>query len=228
MSDELDLEIGVLSSEEMLKLAVEQGRRFFSRRESAAILGITPGQAGDLMKLCRLDAFWIGGEYRVHWTSLASFLEEFGWIRQQYLNYLSFTQPREVKHFWKTRKIMHNGGSIENVRALLERQLVKDWLIYRIADRKLPETDQPIEEQTFRDWYDIPGMDLPSTASCLQWARLIGTRPSVIGVSPYTTITYPEMFDWLVEREVVNLPVFRQENIEEKEPENFDPQLALF
>lgn len=229
MDDELDLQIGIPSSEQLLRNALQDGCRFFSRRETAAILGIKPGKAGDLMKYCRLDAFWIGGEYRVHWSAIADFLENLEDIRQQYLGYLSFTQSREVRKFWKVRSLMRNGCKIEKARILLEKQNVKDWLIWRIADRKLQGRYFKAQEDEIRDYYDIPGMELPSIATCRQWASLIGTRPSVIGHPLDFLISYPEMYDWLVEREIINLPVF-QTTAPQEQKKSTSPyrQLSLF
>lgn len=209
MDDKIDRQIGDSYSRERFGNALQKGKRFFRRSEIATILGISYYQVKYMIDLYRLDAFLIGNEYRVHWTAIAEYLDSLEEIMRQYLDLLLFAVPREISNFWDIRDLMSNGCQIEQVRTLLEGRNVKDWIIWNIAGRKLPNKFANAEEKVLRDWYDIPSMDLPFVATCREWASLLRVKPAVIGQLPDSEITYPEMYDWLVERECINRPIFQ-------------------
>ncbi|WP_320130278.1 hypothetical protein [uncultured Sphaerochaeta sp.] len=229
MIEELDLDIQIPSADELLKVALQDGKRFFSKRDSARILGITVDQAGDLITLCRLDAFLIDGEYRIHWTAIDDFINGFEVIRHQYLEYSNFTQYREVRRFFQLRRLIRKGGTIDQAKVLLRRQNISPWLIWEMADRRLPKRDLDNEEKDLQDWYDLPSMELPQEDSCQGWADLIGVKSSSIGSHPFEILSFFDMYDWFVEREVVNLPIPYRVSAQRDVMKNKDyGQLLLF
>ena len=61
------------------------------------------------------------------------------------------------------------------------------------------------------DWYLLQRLPLPQEASAGEWAGVLGV-PSLLvrqtfGCRWSDMVPWPEMYDWLVSCEVVNLPV---------------------
>jgi hypothetical protein len=104
----------------------------------------------------------------------------------------------------------------------------------RMLARPLPDpmvntdtTDEPI------DWYALSDLKMPLRGTIEDWAHILQCTPSVLlsdgERNAETVIEYPEMFDWLVEREVINLPIPYRFITPKKEPEPEESgQLELF
>ena len=79
------------------------------------------------------------------------------------------------------------------------------------------------------DWYLLQRLPLPQEASAGEWAGILGV-PSLLvrqtfGCRWDDIVPWPEMYDWLVSCEVVNLPVpfdaVGETRIQEEQPSLF-------
>ena len=229
MYDELGLDLPVVPIKDRVKEAVRKsGRLFFSIRESAALLGVTGFRVYNLVYHYRLDAFLIGGEYRIPWTAVLCLEEELPGIRRQFFTYLGYVGKREVRGFFRLRRAMAGGCSAAEARDILGRGDLGDDMIRSMSERRLPPRHGlETREKDPQDWYDIPSIGLPDGALPEQWAGIIGCRPSSLGFAP-GMVPYTVMYDFLVEHEVVNLPVPYRVTEERPGQAVADQQLLLF
>lgn len=227
MLDELGLDLPIVPIKDRIKEAIKKfGRLFFSIRESAALLGITGFRVYNLVYQYRLDAFLIGGEYRIPWTALVCLEEELPEIRRQFFGYLRFVESREIKGFFAARKTAKEGASLDVIKSSLNRTDLSEQMIAQILARKLPARQQSVLEANVQDWYDIPSMRLPEEADVEEWAELLGCK-TISLCSLKSPVSYPVMYDYLVDHEVVNLPVPYQILPDTKEDNEDDKQQLL-
>jgi len=194
MDGEFDLDMPRLSASQTLKMAMRKGNMFFSVRQVATMLGMPCNKVYDRVYLYRLDAFLIGGEYRIPWTSIASAEEDQETVKDQFFAYLAYVRA--------------NGMSEDAIMQL-----------------HVPDTGS--EGDAAIDWYDISSMGLPYSAMGHMWSAAIGSSCDALSIDPSEMVGYPTMFDFLVDHEVVNLPVPYKVNPPYGDPAD-NGQLLLF
>lgn len=159
--------------------AARDGRLFYSVRQSARLLNISEFMAYYRIEMYRLDALLIGGEYRIPYTAIIDTSKNWKLIARQWNAMLSMQRQ------------MFCSGS--RTKASLMRY-----------------ADLPAAEANPADWYALDMLPFPDAASTETWERLIGSRPKSIcietGWTPCQMIEWPEIYDYLIEHEVINLP----------------------
>jgi hypothetical protein len=189
-----------------LQKAACNGRLFYSIRQASHLLGISGFRVYYLVYYYRLDALLIGGEYRIPYTAILDYLTDQAPITCQYFNYLAWTEAREVKGFFS---FLQDNTSLP---VLPEGMPVTLALAERMLQRVLPDpmaNDSTSCDPT--DWYALSDLGMPLKGSVDDWAHILQSTPTALLAdgewNEESIIDYPEMLDWLVEREIVNLPI---------------------
>lgn len=213
---------------DVLLSSASRGRSFYTVRQVADLLGISGFRVYYLVYNYRLDALLIGGEYRIPWTAVLDWMADREEISRQYFDYLAYIEEREIKGrlgFLRNRK---------GIPTLPMGLPVGPELLSRIRRRELPDPKSlTTTEADPLDWYALEDLRLPLSGTAAEWAALFSVSPSAIcgdsNWSEASVIEYPEMLDWMVEREVVNLPVPYRFVTPRKLVDNRHPdQLELF
>lgn len=225
---QLDLFNVKVSLAVVLQRAAQNGRLFYTIKQVSKMLGISGFRVYYLVYNYRLDALLIGGEYRIPYTAILDYLSDHSMITRQYFNYLSWTEAREVRGV-----LPFITGESSDLPRLQEGMAVGPALARRIMLRNLPNPSSlAVEEEAPIDWYGLSDLKLPQCASVSAWACLLETSVDVLIADGTwrddSLVEYPDMHDWLVDREVVNLPVPYRFVTPKKTDERDDCQLRLF
>lgn len=204
---QLDLFNVKVSSAVVLQRAARNGRLFYTIRQVSKVLNISGFRVYYLVYNYRLDALMVGGEYRIPYTAILDYLSDHCMITRQFFDYLAWTEAREI-----SRVLPFITGASTDLPRLPEGLVVNPALARRIRNRILPDPaslataeDDPI------DWYDLADLGLPQCARVTAWAAImqtsVGALTSDSDWHEDSMVDYAEMYDWMVDREVVNLPV---------------------
>lgn len=185
-----------LTLKSLLQQRAADGKLFYKLKEVARMFRLSGFQVHWAIKLCRLDALFVCGEYRIPWFSILDWVEDHHRIKRQ---------------FWVFRACV-NGH-------------VKD-------DIHVSENSS-IEEESPEDYYFLQDLHLPASMSVYELSLILEVPYLALQQEMHVSgqITWPEVYDYLVEREVVNLPVFeRKGTVKEMYLEKADDyqQLSLF
>lgn len=191
----------------VLQRAARNGRLFYTIRQVSKVLNISGFRVYYLVYNYRLDALLIGGEYRIPYTAILDYLSDRCMITRQYFDYLAWTEAREIKGVLP----FITGESIDLPR-LQEGLPVDKNLARRMLNRILPDPSSlAIEEDAPVDWYGLVDIGLPHRARVATWAAILQTTVGALTSDSEwhedSMVDYPEMYDWMVDREVINLPV---------------------
>ncbi|PKL14774.1 MAG: hypothetical protein CVV52_00280 [Spirochaetae bacterium HGW-Spirochaetae-8] len=194
------------SIRDVLLSSASRGRLFYSVRQVADLLGISGFRVYYLVYNYRLDALLIGGEYRIPWTAVLDWIADREEISRQYFDYLAYIEEREVKG---------NPGFLKSHKGIPTLPIglpIGSELLSRIHKRQLPDPRSLVTtEADPLDWYALEDLKLPLSGTVGDWASVFSVGPSAITEDSQwneaSVIEYPEMLDWMIEREVVNLPV---------------------
>ena len=186
-----------------LKEAMRDGARFFSIQQTARIVGVSAYRVYYLVYHYRLDAFLVDGQYRIPWNAISALAEDYRAIVGMYANIDLLMRELAVPHALRARRLALAGRRDAALGLLGDACGLLDDLVAWVPNI---HADEGRSDPDLMDWYDIPHMGLPEIATGFQWAKLIGTDPFVLGVMGYAQVSYVDMYDWLVEHEVVNLP----------------------
>ena len=91
----------------------------------------------------------------------------------------------------------------------------------------------PGDEEDPLDWYDLPSLGIwPETGDVRTWAQVLNLNADELaieaGLCPGSDVGWPEIYDYLVSREVVNLPCHYVVSKPDRRKEEDDGQLDLF
>ncbi len=191
----------------VLQRAARNGRLFYTIRQVSKMLGISGFRVYYLVYNYRLDALLIGGEYRIPYTAILDYLSDRCMITRQYFDYLAWTEAREVKG-----ALSYITEESTELPRLPEGLIVNPALARRIRNRILPDPSSlTIEEADPVDWYALADLGLPQCARVAAWAAILQTTVGAITSDSEwhegSMVDYLEMYDWMVDRQVVNLPV---------------------
>lgn len=213
-----------------LQNAASNGRLFYSIREVAGLLGISGFRVYYLVYYYRLDALVVAGEYRIPFTAVIDYLEDRHAIARQYRDWLAFIDGRTVSGVLPfiadpTGPLPTLPEDLPVSPELAEAILYRPWA-------NLSEGGTEVSEATLIDWYGLPDLQLPHKASVRRWADLIGVYSWALaadtGWSEAQMIEWPEMYDWMISREVANLPVpYRFVTPRKDRSLDISPQLSL-
>lgn len=157
----------------------------------------------------RLDALVVAGEYRIPFTAIIDYLTDRHQIVQQFRDYLAFVSERTV-----TGVLPFIADPTAPLPKLPEDVSVSAELAEAILNRPwtdLSDGGTEVSEATLVDWYGLPDLRLPHRASVRTWAELLGVHSWALsadtGWSEAQVVEWPEMYDWMIARQVANLPV---------------------
>ncbi len=181
-----------ISVREQILSNAKDGVLFYSISQVANFVGKTPYSVRfAITTTYHLDALKLGEEYRVPFFSILD-----------YMDYLEEQkgpegEPKE-KDFDPARTALW-------------------YFLSRKVTGKKPTGSMPYdsmpgkEEEAPLDWYSLQCLPLPFSASPASWAQLLGVQETLIqevfNTSWNDSIQWPEMYDWLISCEVVNLPI---------------------
>lgn len=226
---QLDLFNIKISLAVVLQKAARNGRLFYTIRQVSKMLGISGFRVYYLVYNYRLDALLVGGEYRIPYSAILGYLSDRCMITRQYFDYLAWIEEREIKGV-----LPYITGDSKDLPRLQEGLPVDNGLARKMRTRILPNPallataeDDPV------DWYDLADLGLPHRAKLATWASILQTTVSALtGDSDWhedSMVDYPEMYDWMVDREVVNLPVpYRFVTPKKQDDPDDGCQLTLF
>lgn len=213
----------------VLQRAARNGRLFYTIRQVSKMFGISGFRVYYLVYNYRLDAILVGGEYRIPYTAILGYLSDRSMITRQYFDYLAWTEAREIKG-----ALPFILGLSTDLPRLQEGMAIGKGLAHRMRNRVLPDTTSlAAEENDPADWYELADLGLPQRARVATWAGILQTTVGALTSDSQwhedSLVEYPEMYDWMVDRQVVNLPVPYRFVTPKK---NYDPdencQLNLF
>lgn len=216
------------SIEDRIQAYEDNGRYFLTLQESAKVLGLSVYEVRYAILNYRLDALLVTGEYRI----LTDWIRTYGKCRSD--DYTSYARALEEMEFSGVHALAFEGRITEAVRRVEELdkpyQVLSDLVRF---DRQRHYDDMPSEEEAVLDWYGLSSLTFwPADIACIgDWASLLRVNALVLAremsIDPSSQVEWPEMYDFLVEREVLNLPCpfTVWQNRREDEPSG---QLTLF
>ena len=168
-----------------LRRAAQNGRLFYSITQAARLLEITEFICRYRIQMYRLDALLIGDRFRIPWTAIVSSKTDYQAICRQWQAALQL-----IRH-----KALRSEGTQE-----------LPLLTYDQMDGS---------EKDCQDWYDLPALGLPQADSARSWEIILGTRERQIskemGLKARDIVAWPEMYDYLIDHEFINLSCSRDE-----------------
>ncbi len=199
--------VGKGSLSAMLQRAASNGRLFYSVRQVANMLQLSGFRVYYLVYNYRLDALWVAGEYRIPFTAIIDYIADRSAISRQFFDYIAFTESRTIRGALAYRMSSGSGA----VPTYPDGEPVGSHLREAILGRIWPSKKQSACESDPIDWYGLEDLRLPHRATTETWARLLAlSEEQLLSDSDWEqgqVITWPEMYDWMIDREVVNLPV---------------------
>jgi hypothetical protein len=195
----------------ILRAAADADSRYFwTMQETARLLKTSASEVWWLIVHYRLDALLVCGEYRIPWTAICRLIDDKKRIQEQFNCYQCWTTYRQVKFFLELRA----GADVRNA---MQAQNVPPELVQAMLRRKLPDpqmwsssTPGQILEPDQEDWYELHALDLPTELLADDWAGLLRVGRGMwlleTGLESGALVGWPEVYDLLIEREVVNLP----------------------
>lgn len=210
-----------------LQRAASNGRLFYTIRQVANLLGISGFRVYYLVYNYRLDALWVAGEYRIPFTAIIDYLQDCAAITRQYFDYLIYTDSRTAKGVLSFVRDPDN----QPLPTLPEGMQVTPDMALAILGRQWPQKAQGSTEMNPIDWYGLEDLRLPWKAAVSSWAAILEISATALlsdsSWSEEEIICWPEMYDWMIEREVVNQPIpYRFVTPKKTSPEDKD-QLAF-
>lgn len=216
------------SIEDLIQAYEGNGRHFLTLQESAKVLGMTVYEVRYAILNYRLDALLVTGEYRIQMDWLRAY------ERHRNDDYTSYARTLEEMEYSGVHALAFDGRLTEAVKRV--EQLGKPYQVLSDLvrkDRQRHYDGMPGEEAAMIDWYGLSGFDFwpDDIASIGDWAKVLRVHAPALSrelyMDPSSQVEWPEMYDFLVEREVVNLPCpfTVWQNRREEEPSG---QLSLF
>lgn len=175
----------------------KDGVLFYSISQVANFVGKTPYSVRfAITTTYHLDALKLGEEYRVPFFAILDYMD--------YLEAQKGPEGEEKeKDFDPARTALWYFLSRKTVGAKPEGAKLAGSRPYDLMPGK--------EEEAPLDWYSLPFLPLPSSASSAKWAQILGVQETLIKEVFHTSwkdlIQWPEMYDWLISCEVINLPI---------------------
>ena len=182
-----------LSAREMLMPKAREGKLFYSISQVASMTGRSPFEVRyAITATYHLDALKLGEEYRVPYSAVLDYLD---YLENKSGDFEELDGSRDYDH-GRTALYIYLSNMPHG----------------RRPKGRRPYDDLPGKEETAPvDWYLLQRLPLPHKASAGEWAGILGV-PSLLvrqtfGCRWSDMVPWPEMYEWLVSCEVVNLPV---------------------
>lgn len=205
-----------------------RGIQFITIAQAASVLGFSDYEVRYVISFYRLDALLIAGSYRIPVTAMRTFLTTDE--QEAYNVFYRAIKAVEIKGVYSLVK----DGSLEEVRSSLEALSLP---LDRIIDLTEKDTFYCYSEMSGNednpiDWYELDKIKWPSSGATISdYAAVLQVNPRHLAAeierNASEQIEWPEFYDFLIEREVINLPCpFNVERPNIPKPEN--TQLSLF
>lgn len=199
------LDLLPLTVEERIGVALAGPCLFFFVREAARILALTEAQVRWAVRWYRLDSLLVGNQYRIPRSALARFWRCRREITRQRVGYDLYVRRQELL--------------APDPKPPVRSALARD--VFGSDDR--PEAQEP----GMMDWYDLWELPFPYEATAADWARLLRSPTACIvkdiGAASQDVLRWPEIYDWMISREMVNLPVGVEDDGARSRPRMSDP-----
>ena len=207
MQDLFGYEIADKDSSALLDDYVQQGFLFLNIKQIRKILGKSYDQIRYAIINYELDAFIICGEYRVTIQALRDYIagcqEEFErdyhnlMIRRELDGVYDLAFRGKTEQIWKS--INSHGYPVTSIDELACKQQLFHY------------EGMPAGETVIEDFYDIPSLHIPDDISVGYFSSILQVVPdrlaNELDRQIYDPISYPEVFDFLVEREYLNFNI---------------------
>lgn len=221
-----------------LQLYVATGIQLLSIQEVSDILDLTLSQVRNAIYLYRIDALLIGGYYRIPWFSVLEYIQNKEEITDQFFAYKRYVDNHEIKGVLDYHISLLAGQDKAEAVAILKakNQYISDKIIEDIDNFEFEEKSEELNEKDIIDWYNLYRLELPikislSILSDVLRISLKSLQEDFMLNDSFKELEWLEIYDLLVAREVINLPVnYRTEmnsNNQEEIIEDFI-QLELF
>lgn len=201
--------------QEMLLDMAKHGNLFYSVSDVARLSGYSGYQVYWAIWYCRLDAISICGQWRIPYTVIPTWIQEKEVLEEQYESYRNLMKEREVPGFWKARKMLGAGAGKKAVKTFLASKglVATDQLLEMISSHSpIDKTAATEEEGDLIDWYELDQLPLPSIAKMDTWSRILRVPEDSLSAEAVwngeSTIPRDRMLEFLIEREIANIPVF--------------------
>lgn len=196
-----------------LRRKAEEGILFYSVMQSRKLLGITECQVRYAIDTYRLDALFLAGEYRIPYTAILEFAGS-GWLETS-IEYLNAHKAVDIEGVYD---LNFNGNTGHIVRSLNSLHMPLEAIPLLLEKyRRYCYDDLPGEEPERQDWYALDELDLPMEETVSAYAGILGTKADWLAwkLRDYCgrkcrisdRVSYPELFDLLVDCELVNYPI---------------------
>lgn len=197
-----------------LQRYVSRGLQFLTISEVSIILDLTLSQIRNAIYLYRLDALLISGVYRIPFFSVEEYIKDKNAITRQFFSYKKYIEEHEIDGILEYHSLIAYGLEKENAIKILKakNEYITDEIIQDI-DKYIPEEKtEAVAEVNIIDWYDLKRLELPYKVSLSNLSNLLRIPlKSILDDlevdKKCCSIDWPEVYDLLVSKEIVNLPV---------------------
>ena len=213
MEDGYLFEIKEDSLDAILRRNAEDGILFYSVSQCSKLLKISECQVRYAIEMYRLDSLFLAGEYRIPYTAMLRFHGS-GWLETS-IGYLNAHKDVDIEGVYD----LNFKGEIGHVvRSLNEKRIPLEAIPLLLGkDKRVSYDELPGEEAEKSDWYDLDELQLPLRALVMDYAALLATKPEWLcmklseidrkRVCMSDEVSYPEIFDIMIENEYVNYPI---------------------
>lgn len=181
-----------ISTRDILFRNAKEGVLFYGIGQVSTMVGKTSFEVRYAI-ICtyHIDAVRLDGEYRIPYSAIID-----------YLDYLENKTGEFVRY---------DGCSYDYDPA----RLAIDRYLLLLPHGKTPKGSRPYEsiegrtEDNPQDWYSLNDLPLPHEADSNDWACILGVSADIVekNIGHGGLIGWPELYDWLIESEVINLPI---------------------
>jgi hypothetical protein len=222
-----------------LQRYVASGLKFLNIAEVSSILDLTFSQVRNAIYLYRLDALLIGGVYRIPWFSITKYINEKSEITRQFFAYKRYIEEHEIDGILEYHRLINTGTSKEKATEVIKskNKYISDEILQDIDNLDIFENKETIEDPRLIDWYELNRLNIPFKISIATLSELLRIPlKSLIEDTKIDldccVIEWPEVYDLLIAKEMINLPVeYRSRKYslnEESEDQEAYKQLKLF
>ncbi|MGD1834043.1 MAG: hypothetical protein ACPKOP_11920 [Sphaerochaetaceae bacterium] len=167
----------------------------------------TPKEASRLLELSGYQTYWLIWRCRLDALSIC------GEYRIPWFSIIDYLEDRKKikRQFWAYKNL------------LTDKETDTDQIYVRSG--LAPEEPDP------EDYYHLQDLDIPNEVELWDLAMILRVSPDALRKDwPWsgTVLHWPEIYDYLIENEVVNTPVFINRKTDKKYETVEDLQLALF
>ena len=189
----------------LLDYYARQGHVFLTTKQVMAVTKKTYGQIRYAIFNYELDAFYIFGDYRI---TIQAVRDYFNKDQETYeAVYHSVMNTVELDGVYE---LALGSGVQQAYRSVIQHHYPISAIDDLLLKNKVYDYEAMKDGQTdARDFYDIPSLNIPDRMligdlSLLLNVPVIRLMAMFNASDPYQELTYPEIYDFLVEKEVVN------------------------